>query len=105
MGATRGRTSFLARVASNSLDVALHELELGPAHRTRERAGLERLLGHGGDLEALRWELVYALRDGGMPLDRPGLADHLRSTVATQVAIDQPRYSGYQAALAGTRAR
>jgi aminoglycoside phosphotransferase (APT) family kinase protein len=99
MNAMRGRTSFLARVASNSLDIVLRELELGPAHHARERDGLERILGRSDDLEVLRWELVRALRDGSMPLDRPGLADHLRQTVVTQVAIDQPRYSGYLAAL------
>jgi aminoglycoside phosphotransferase (APT) family kinase protein len=103
MGATRGRTSFLARVASNSLDIALRELEIGPAHRARERDGLERILGRSGDLETLRWELVRALRDGSMPLDRAGLADHLRQTVVTQVAIDQPRYSGYLTAARGSK--
>ena len=103
MAATRGRTSFLARVASNSLDIVLRELELGPAHRAGERERLERILGHGGDLEELRWELVRALRDGSMPLDRSGLADHLRTTVVTQVAIDQPRYSGYRTAIASGR--
>jgi hypothetical protein len=100
MAATRGRTSFLARVGANSLDVALRELELGPAHRASEHAGLQRVLGTQGEIEDLRWRLVHALRDGSMPLERPGLADHLRRTVATQVAIDQPRYSGYQVALA-----
>jgi aminoglycoside phosphotransferase (APT) family kinase protein len=99
MTATRGRTSFLSRVASNSLDVVLREVDLGPTHRSREQRGLERVLGRSGDLETLRWELVRGLRDGSIPLDLPGLADHLRQTVVDQVAIDQPRYSGYQTAL------
>jgi aminoglycoside phosphotransferase (APT) family kinase protein len=103
MAATRGRTSFLARVASNSLDIVLRELELGPAHRAGERRRLEQILGHGGELETLRWELVRSLRDGSMPLDHPGLADHLRTTVVTQVAIDQPRYSGYRTAIDAAR--
>ncbi len=103
MPATRGRTSFLARVASNSLDIVLRELELGPAHRAGERDRLERILGHAGELEALRWELVRALREGSMPLDRPGLPEHLRTTVVTQVAIDQPRYSGYRTAISWGR--
>lgn len=105
MPATRGRSSFLARVAANSLDVVLRELALGPAHRAAERRGLATILGRDGDLEELRWELTRALRDGSMPLDRPGLGGHLRRTVAAQVAIDQPRYSGYLAALAGTPPR
>src|SRR5262249_52716023 len=100
MTATRGRASFLSRVASNSLDIVLRELEIGPAHRDREQRGLERILGRSGNLDSLRWELVRGLRDGSIPLDLPGLADHLRQTVVDQVAIDQPRYSGYQTALA-----
>lgn len=99
MTATPGRTSFLARVAANSLDIILRELALGPAHRARERQGLEQILGCSGELESLRCVLVSALRDGSMPLDSPGLSDHLRQTVVTQVAIDQPQYSGYQTAL------
>ena len=99
MSATPGRGSFLARVASNSLDIVLRELELGPAHRARERGGLERILGRSDDLETLRWALVRALRDGSMSLECAGLSDHLRRTVVTQVAIDQPQYSGYRAAL------
>jgi hypothetical protein len=99
MSTTTGRTNFHARVASNSLDIVLRELELGPAYRAREREGLERILGHSGDVETLRWELVRALRDGSMALNRAGLADHLRQTVVTQVAIDQPQYSGYRTAV------
>jgi len=34
-----------------------------------------------------------------MPLDAPGLAEHLRATVVNQVAIDQPRYSGFRTAV------
>ena len=103
MGATRGRVNFLARVAANSLDIVLRELELGPAHRAAERQRLEAILGRPGDLEALRWDLVRGLRDGSVALDAPGLVDHLRQTVVTQVAIDQPRYSGYSTAT-GVRA-
>ena len=32
-------------------------------------------------------------------LDLPGLQEHLRQTVANQIAIDQPRYSGLRQAL------
>ena len=47
--------------------------------------------------------MVAALRDG-MALEHPGLAEHLRQTVVNQVAIDQPRYSGFKTA-AGSIAR
>jgi len=100
MAATEGRLNFLARVAANSLDIVLRELSLGEAQRTLELRRLCALFGANDDLEALRWRLVRMLRDGTMPLDRPGLAEHLRQTVANQVAIDQPSYSGLKTALA-----
>ena len=102
MAETSGRTNFLARVAGNSLDIVLRDLELGAPHRDAERARLRNLLGADESLEALRWRLVHALRDGSMPLDHPGLAAHLRETVVNQVAIDQPKYSGFKTAVGGT---
>lgn len=101
MAATQGRTNFLARVAGNSLDIVLRELAVGAEQMRREQDRLRQLLGHDGDLEALRWRLVEGLRDGSIPLDWLGLADHLRETVVNQVAIDQPKYSGLRTALAG----
>jgi aminoglycoside phosphotransferase (APT) family kinase protein len=103
MAATEGRTNFLARVASNSLDIVLRELSLGEAQRKLELQRLQALFGANEDLEALRWTLVRGLRDGTVPLDKPGLAEHLRQSVANQVAIDQPSYSGLKTALAAGR--
>jgi aminoglycoside phosphotransferase (APT) family kinase protein len=100
MGSTQGRTNFLARVAGNSLDIVLRELALGDEQRAREHARLRQLLGSDGPLSDLRWQLARALRDGSMPLDAPGLAEHLRETVVNQIAIDQPKYSGFQTARA-----
>ena len=99
MAETRGRTNFLARVAGNSLDIVRRDLLLGGEHRTNELARLGELFGCEAGLEELRWRLVHGLRDGGISLDHPRLADHLRNTVVNQVAIDQPRYSGLQTAL------
>lgn len=115
MAHTEGRTQFLARVAANSLDIVRREFASSPAHRAAETKRLLDLgmgkgtnpadeLGsdqHDGDaLLALRWELTRSLRDGSLPLDRPGLAEHLRLAVTNQVAIDQPKYSGLATALA-----
>jgi len=100
MAATDGRLNFLSRVAGNSLDIVLRELERGEACRTGELARLQALFGSAEDLSALRWQLTLGLRDGSIPLDLPGLAEHLRITVVNQLAIDQPRYSGLQTALA-----
>ena len=100
MAETRGRANFLARVASNSLDVVRRDRLLGGAHRANELARLRALFGVEAGLDELRWRLVSGLRDGDIPLDQPGLAEHLRITVVNQVAIDQPKYSGFKTALA-----
>ena len=101
MGATQGRTNFLARVAGNSLDIVLRQLALGEGARAAEHARLRDLLGSDGSLSELRWQLTRALRDGTMALDAPGLAEHLRATVVNQIAIDQPKYSGFRTATSG----
>lgn len=101
MASTEGRTSFMARVASNSLDIVLRELDLGPEHRARERDRLQSLLGNTGedDVMALRRQLVDALRANSFDRSREDLHRHLRTTVVNQVAIDQPVYSGFKAAI------
>ena len=83
---------FLARVAANSLGIAQRELLCGPELAKTEERRLQDLLGATENLDTLRWSLVHQLRDD-MALDTPGLAEHLRQTVAAQLAIDQPRYS------------
>jgi aminoglycoside phosphotransferase (APT) family kinase protein len=98
--ALQGRNSFLALVASNSLDIVQRELSLGPAHLRGEHERLRLLFSSDQSLENLRARLCEGLRDGSLALDRPGLAEHLRTTAANQLAIDQPKYSGLAAALA-----
>jgi aminoglycoside phosphotransferase (APT) family kinase protein len=83
---------FLARVAANSLGIAQREFQCGKELAAREQRRLQDLLGRRGELDPLRWELVNRLR-ADMPLNTPGLAEHLRHSVAGQLAIDQPRYS------------
>ncbi|MBT4045150.1 MAG: phosphotransferase family protein [Rhodospirillaceae bacterium] len=99
MAETEGRTNFMARVAGNSLDIVLRDQALGPAHRHLERQRLNALFVADDSLENLRWRLVNGLRLGEMALDHPGLAHHLRQTVVNQIAIDQPKYSGFKTAL------
>ncbi len=108
---TEGRTNFLALVAGNSLDIVLRERLIGPQLHRYELERLTALVGDSDSMVSdraapdaqiaeqvteLRWRLVHALRDGSMPLDEPGLADYLRTSVAHQVAIDQPKYSAFR---------
>jgi aminoglycoside phosphotransferase (APT) family kinase protein len=99
MAATSGRLNFLARVAGNSLDIVLREDQRGEACRDHELARLQALFGTGDALSPLRWRLTEGLRDGSIPLDLPGLAEHLRATVVNQLAIDQPKYPALRTAL------
>ena len=85
-------TGFMARVAANSLGIAQREMMHGPELAVKEAARLRELLGAERDLDDLRWQLVEGLRKD-LPLDTVGLVEHLRQTVAGQLAIDQPRYS------------
>jgi hypothetical protein len=85
-------TGFMARVAANSLGIAQREMLYGPALADAERERLHSLLDCQAGLDQLRRELVLRLRDG-LELNTPGLAAHLRRTVAGQLALDQPRYS------------
>lgn len=100
-----GRLNFMARVAGNSLDIVLRDFDTGVEARHEE---LLRLLAFFtsktgthipsdldiDELQRLRWQLVAGLRNGSISLKQPLLGEHLRQTVANQVAIDQPQYSG-----------
>ena len=86
-------TGFLARVAANSLGIVQREIVYGPQLAAGEHERLKTLLNCDGEIDSLRRELVDRLR-GSMELDQPGLAEHLRLSVAGQLSIDQPQYSG-----------
>jgi len=95
-----GHAAFHARVAANALSIVERELDLGPRSHAEEHERLIKLLGHDGDLVELNTELAQKIRTGEMTLDTKGLRDHLWQTTLDKVAIDQPKYSGYRAALA-----
>ena len=86
-----GADKFLLRVAMNSLAIAERELQFGPVLEAEELSRLTTLLG-GGELATLRWKLVHDLRSGVFPAEA-ALHEHLRSTVAGRLAVDQPTYS------------
>ncbi len=91
---------FQAKVAANALEIARRDLELSPGQDAAERARLQALLGHDGELIDLNRELAARIADGSFDLTTPGLAEHLWQTTLAKLAVDQPTYSGYRAALA-----
>ena len=99
MSATQGRVNFLARVAGNSLDIVIRELVLGPKCKALETDLLRSMLGVDAELNELKWNLTWGLRDGSVPLELPGLANYLRFAVVNQAGIDQPNYSGFKTAV------
>jgi len=92
--------AFQLRVCANAVEICQRQLEQAPAADAAELARLRALLGRDGDLLALNEELANRIREGAMDLAWPGLAEHLWATTLAKLAIDQPNYSGYRAALA-----
>ena len=94
--ATSGHISFNAKVCANALEMSLRQLE-GDA--VAEHARLKALLGRDGDLAELNAELARRIGAGEMDLSTPGLAEHLWAVTLAKLAVDQPTYWGYRAAL------
>ena len=92
--------SFQLRVAANAIEICQRQLTLAPKAEAEELARLRALLGTDGDLPTLNRELALRIRAGELTLETPGLADHLWATTLAKLAVDQPTYSGYRAALA-----
>ena len=92
--ALTGRNQFLARVAANSLDIALRDLALGPEASRREMEALGQLVGGSRSLSKSRETLCRAIRFGEIDLQRADLHAYLRQSVFAQVMIDQPGYAG-----------
>jgi hypothetical protein len=93
------RTAFQARVAASALELVWRQIEFGASGEEVEKQRLIALLGPSGTLEDLNEQLADALVDGRLDLSTPGLAAHLRATTLEKLAVDQPQYSGYRAAL------
>ena len=97
---TTGATSFQVRVSANALEIARRQIDLAPAAEAEELVRLKALLGKDGDLAALNAELSQHIADGSITLETPGLKDHLWASTLAKLAVDQPSYAGYRAALA-----
>ena len=93
-------SAFNARVAANAVDIVRRELLLAPTSNAAETTRLSALLGRTDTLEALTRELCARIASGDIGLGTPGLVDHLWQTTLDKLAIDQPNYAAYRAALA-----
>lgn len=99
-----GARSFHVRVAANALDIVRREVEQLNAFPVQER---ERLLalpglaseGDAPDTDALYERLCDALAEGRLNETDTGLMDFLWELSLHQLAVDQPKYSGYAAGL------
>ena len=100
----RGAEAFNVRISINAIDLVRREITMRDAADDREHARLARLLGGGASLEAMRQTLCEKIASGALTLDQPGLRQHLRATAVDRLAIDQPTYSAYLAAVAGNPA-
>lgn len=90
---------FRARVAANALAMVRRHLEQASADSTHdERERLVQLTGKKGTLAGQTTELCRLIADGRLGADDPRLRDHLWLTTLAKLAVDQPRYSGYQRA-------
>jgi hypothetical protein len=94
------RTAFQARVAANALDLVGRQIELAPAEEAVEAERLKALLGRDAPLTELNAAFAEALATGALDLASAGVEAHLTATTLAKLAVDQPSYSGYRAALA-----
>jgi len=99
-----GARAFNLRVSINAVEVVRRELEAQAAGDEREHRRLAELLGSNANLAAMRQELCEKIARGDLTLDDPALRTHLRATTIDRLAIDQPTYSAYRAATAGSAA-
>jgi hypothetical protein len=92
--------SFQLRVAANAIEICERQLTLAPRAEAEELTRLRALLRVDGDLPTLNRDLALRIRAGELTLETPGLAEHLWATTLAKLAVDQPTYGGYRAALA-----
>ena len=92
--------AFQSRVAANAVDLVARQIALAPAAEADETASLQTLLGREGTLADLNAAFAAAIAAGEIDATTGNAAQHLLATTLAKVAVDQPRYSGYRAAIA-----
>jgi hypothetical protein len=87
-----GYHRFQTRVTANVLNIVRRELELRGSHAAAERERLRAILGHDGEVEALRDELCELIRGGAIDLEDPDLRACVRQSLADALGINNPRW-------------
>ncbi len=87
-----GYHRFHLRVCVNALRIVARELAQSAALERSEQRRLEHLLGHEGSVAELNSELTDRIAGGDLPLETPGLAEHLRATLRDALAINNPTW-------------
>ena len=95
-----GSHAFNLKVSLNAIDLVRREIDQRAGADQREHDRLAKLLGVNGELETMRQLLCDKIAAREITLDQPALREHLRATTIDRLAIDQPNYSAYLAALA-----
>lgn len=91
-----GHAAFHARVASNVLAIVMRDLDIRESADAAETARLRKLLNAPveSDLASLNALLCAQIKSGQLDAGDSQLRAHLRQTTETQLAVDQPHYSG-----------
>ncbi len=90
--------AFQARLAANAVDLVARQIVLQANAEAVELGGLRVLLGRDGSLPDLNAALADGLASGA--IDAGEAAPHLWTTTLAKLAVDQPKYAAYVAALA-----
>ncbi|MEM1403184.1 MAG: DUF6285 domain-containing protein [Pseudomonadota bacterium] len=90
-----GASAYKTRIARNLINLLLREVSLGDSLAALDAIGAETFALEGDFSESLS----VALRDGQV-LEDEALITFLRRRTLLQMAIDNPRYSGFREACA-----
>ncbi len=88
-----GYHRFQTRVTINVLNIVRRELELRAAHESAECDRLTALVGDDGPIESLNDALCEMIRSAGIDSHDPNLWDHIRQSLAENLAINNPKWT------------
>ncbi|MFT5575577.1 MAG: hypothetical protein ACI89D_001095 [Bermanella sp.] len=93
---------FKLKIAVNVLAIVRRELERGQHQLEKEKDALAAMLREDGDVLHLRQRLIEAINAGEFDAKEDELLSVLEAQSLRQIAIDNPRYSTYQALAKST---